>query len=64
MRTYTKEINGTSFNFRKEGHVWCGYELTESGAMFYNGFEAIANTKKEAIQQCTDYMNNKKDTQL
>lgn len=50
-----KVIEGTSFKFKKEGCMWCGHELTESGAQFYNGFEAIAKTRKEAIQQCTDY---------
>ena len=50
-----KVIEGTSFLFKKEGCMWCGYELTESGAMFYNGFEAIAKTRKAAIQQCENF---------
>lgn len=54
-----KVIDGTSFKIRKEGCVWCGYELTESGAQFYNGFEAIARTRKEAVKQCENFMKNR-----
>lgn len=63
MKKYIKVIDGVSFMIRKEDHIWCGYELTESGAMFYGGLEVITKTKKEAIAQCIDYMNTKKDTQ-
>lgn len=53
---YLLTVGGVSFDLRKGDYMWEGNELTESGAQFYNGFEAIAKTKKEAIQQCVDYM--------